>query len=163
MVSHEEVSYFVLRSRVSHLSLTTVYSCATNNSKTQSLSNLNSTVSVSVGNPAQLSWVSFSPALPKLWSRQKSGSHWLLSQSPSSVLLLGFLNLMFGFWFCSVCIFVFQLDTNSGHMGRQNLDGENASIRSSRRQICGVFSWLMIDVGGSNLRWTIPGQVAPAV
>jgi hypothetical protein len=38
-------------------------------------------------------------------------------------------------------------------MERRNLNREDADIRLPCGQVCGIFSWLMIDMGGSSSMW----------
>lgn len=53
----------------------------------------------------------------------------------------------------SSCAGLFVLFFNLTYLGRGNLNFENASIRSTFRQIGGVLSWLLIDVGGPTYYW----------
>jgi hypothetical protein len=47
-------------------------------------------------------------------------------------------------------------DISWGHLGRDNLNYKNASIRLAYRQACGALSWLMTDVGGPSPLWVVP-------
>ena len=48
-----------------------------------------------------------------------------------------------------------QLDISWSHLGRQNLNWENASIRLACRQVWRAFSWLKIDVGEPSPLWVV--------
>ena len=59
-------------------------------------------------------------------------------------------------WPSIIVGFGFQLNTNSRHMGRGNLNREIDSISLAYGPICGALIWLMIDTGRPSSLWVVP-------
>lgn len=64
--------------------------------------------------------------------------------------------LLFTWCFMDMLVGVFLTQQKPGSLRRRSLNWENVSVELACRQVCGLFSWLMIDVQGHCLLWEVP-------